>query len=102
MQDRLDGGISLLIRCMGYEIPSNMNMSADKVNVDVYITPRELLRNECVNGDTAMLVQAFCQDFALPHLERFKERCKIESIHPPIMKSKHTAVGQGSISLILE
>ncbi|KAG6373648.1 hypothetical protein JVT61DRAFT_6311 [Boletus reticuloceps] len=71
VQDRLDGGISLLIRCMGYEIPSNMNMSADKVNVDVYITPRELVRNEHVNGDTAMLVQAFCQDFALPHLEPF-------------------------------
>ncbi|KAF8123535.1 hypothetical protein EV363DRAFT_1403791 [Boletus edulis] len=82
MQDRLDGGISLLIRCPGTgEEPAGL--TADKVTVDVYITPRELVGNERVSGDTAMLVQAFCQEFAVPHLRRFIERCAVESVKPP-------------------
>ena len=81
MQDRLDGGISVLVRCPGFDAPSNI--VTDRIPVDVYVTPRELLRNERVSGDTAMLVQAFCQDFAIPHLNRFVQRCKVESISPP-------------------
>ena len=81
MQDRLDGGISVLVRCPGFDAQSNI--ATDQIPVDVYVTPRELLRNECISGDTAMLVQAFCQDFAVPHLGRFVQRCKVESISPP-------------------
>jgi len=41
MQDHLDGGISLLLRCPGSDCPANL--TADKVTVDVYITPCELV-----------------------------------------------------------
>ena len=81
MQDHLDGGITLLIRCPGSDIPSNL--AAENITVDLYITPRELVGNECVSGNTAMIVQAFCREFALPHLQRFTERCKVESIMCP-------------------
>ena len=81
MQDRLDGGISLLIRCPGSEPLSNL--AAEKITLDIYVTPHELIRNEHVSGDTAMLIQAFSQEFALPHLQCFAERCKIESIKAP-------------------
>ena len=80
MQDRLDGGISVLVRCPGFD--AQPDTTTDKIPVDVYVTPRELLRNERINGDTAMLVQAFCQDFAIPHLGRFVKRCRVESIQP--------------------
>ena len=35
-----------------------------------------------------MLVQAFSQEFALPHLQHFAERCKIESIKAPKPRCK--------------
>ena len=88
MQDRLDGGLSILIRCPGSELPSNL--AINKLTVDLYVTPRELVRNERVSGDAAVLVQAFCKDFALPHLERFVEQCKIESIRIPKPRSAFT------------
>ena len=81
MQDRLDGGISLLIRCPGSDFPSNL--ATENITVDLYITPRELVGNEHVSGNTAMIVQAFCHEFALPHLQRFTERCKVENIACP-------------------
>ncbi|KAI6012301.1 hypothetical protein BKA83DRAFT_16703, partial [Pisolithus microcarpus] len=78
LQDRLDGGLSVLVRC-----PGSDTISAEELAVDVYVTPREILENEHVRGDSAMLVQAFCQEFAVPHLQRFTEQCKIESIRAP-------------------
>jgi len=82
MQDRLDGGISLLIRCPGSQ--ATANISAERVAVDVYITPRELQEvPQWIGGDVSMLVQAFCEEFAVPHLHRFMERCHIEGIQPP-------------------
>lgn len=86
MQDRLDGGISLLIRCPGSEVP--LSLAAEKLTVDVYITPRELVGNERIDGDTAMLVQAFCQEFATPHLQCFIEWCNIKSIKAPKPRCK--------------
>ncbi|KAG6372114.1 hypothetical protein JVT61DRAFT_8828 [Boletus reticuloceps] len=81
MQDRLDGGISLLIRCPGFD--AGPDIAPDKVTMDLYVTPRELLRNERVSGDTAVLVQAFCQEFVIPHLQRFIKRCNVESMQAP-------------------
>ncbi|KIM50938.1 hypothetical protein SCLCIDRAFT_33882 [Scleroderma citrinum Foug A] len=81
LQDRLDGRISLFIRCPGSEPLSNL--AAEKITLDIYVTPHKLVCNECVSGDTAMLVQAFSQEFALPHLQCFAEQCKIESIKAP-------------------
>lgn len=36
-----------------------------------------------IGGDVAVLVQAFCQEFALPHLECFNKHCDLEIIPPP-------------------
>ncbi|KAG6370999.1 hypothetical protein JVT61DRAFT_10716 [Boletus reticuloceps] len=65
MQDRLDGGISVLLRCPGFQ--SHIPLTADQITVDAYVTPRELIRNEHVSGDMAVLVQAFCEEFAMLH-----------------------------------
>ncbi|KAI6095580.1 hypothetical protein EDD16DRAFT_1466915, partial [Pisolithus croceorrhizus] len=51
MQDCLDGGLSVLIRCPGTETPA----SIQQLTVNVYITPCEVTGNEQVCGDTAML-----------------------------------------------
>jgi len=37
MQDRLDGGITLLLRCAG--VKSAPMQTVDKVTVDLYVTP---------------------------------------------------------------
>ncbi|KAG6369934.1 hypothetical protein JVT61DRAFT_13318 [Boletus reticuloceps] len=95
MQDHLDRGISLLIWCPGIEIPSDEEVTADLITVDLYITLCELPGNEQVNGDTAMLVHTFCQDFAIPHLYRFVQWCQIKSVKPP---NPHTHVAQVSLT----
>ncbi|KAI5985007.1 hypothetical protein EDD15DRAFT_2133168, partial [Pisolithus albus] len=51
MQDCLDGGLSVLFRCPGTELPT----SNQQLTVNVYITPHEVAGNEQVSGDTAML-----------------------------------------------
>ncbi|KAG6372660.1 hypothetical protein JVT61DRAFT_7412 [Boletus reticuloceps] len=81
MQDCLDGGISILVHCPGMD--STQISSAEQITVDLYITPRELVRNDRLKGDAAVLVQAFCQEFAFPHLWRFMSCCNIEQITPP-------------------
>ncbi|KAG1802712.1 uncharacterized protein HD556DRAFT_1196475, partial [Suillus plorans] len=54
MQDRLDGGISLLIRCPGSHATSTL--SAEHVAVDLYVTPRELHEvREQIGGDVSVL-----------------------------------------------
>ncbi|KAG1891631.1 uncharacterized protein F5891DRAFT_922502, partial [Suillus fuscotomentosus] len=52
VQDRLDGGISLIIRCAG--MAAGPKLSPEQVPLDVYITPRELQATpECIGGDVA-------------------------------------------------
>ncbi|KIJ58534.1 hypothetical protein HYDPIDRAFT_34092 [Hydnomerulius pinastri MD-312] len=82
MQDRLDSGISLLVQCAGVEaVPV---ITPDQITVDLYMTPRELHETrEHISGDLAVLVQAFCQEFAIPHLHRFNRHCELEIINPP-------------------
>ncbi|KAG1734232.1 uncharacterized protein EDB91DRAFT_1025911, partial [Suillus paluster] len=54
MQDRLDGGISLLICCPGSNATSTL--SAERIAVDLYITPRELHEvPERIGGDVSVL-----------------------------------------------
>ncbi|KAG2134540.1 hypothetical protein DEU56DRAFT_738630, partial [Suillus clintonianus] len=54
MQDHLDGGISVLIRCPGFN--ANTALSPGDVAVDLYITPRELQENSArIGGDIAIL-----------------------------------------------
>jgi hypothetical protein len=59
-------------------------LTPEKVAVDVYVTPREIHEDAaCISGDVAVMVHAFCQDFAVPHLHRFNECCRLEAIKPP-------------------
>ncbi|KAG1739230.1 hypothetical protein EDD22DRAFT_752256, partial [Suillus occidentalis] len=54
MQDRLNGGISLLIRCAG--IDAGPNITPEQVPIDLYITPRELQETgQRIGGDIAVL-----------------------------------------------
>ncbi|KAG1775915.1 hypothetical protein EV702DRAFT_941657, partial [Suillus placidus] len=79
MQDRLDGGISLLIQCAGSDA-----ISPEKIPLDLYVTPREMHEvPQQTGGDVAVLVQVFAQEFAIPHLECFTKRCAIEKIKAP-------------------
>ncbi|KAG1823254.1 hypothetical protein DFJ58DRAFT_618776, partial [Suillus subalutaceus] len=58
MQDRLDGGISLLIHCHGSE--ATTALSPEHISLDLYITPCELCKTpERLGGDVSVLVQAF-------------------------------------------
>ncbi|KAG2086294.1 hypothetical protein BD769DRAFT_1338755, partial [Suillus cothurnatus] len=58
MQDRLDGGISLLICCPGSE--ATTALSPEHISLDLYITPHELHKTlEHLGGDVSVLVQAF-------------------------------------------
>ncbi|KAF8424252.1 hypothetical protein L210DRAFT_3653569 [Boletus edulis BED1] len=81
MQDCLDGGISVLLRCPGFQ--SHIPLMADQIMVDAYVILRELIWNKHVSGDMAMLVQAFCEEFAIPHMQCFTERCTVESVVAP-------------------
>ncbi|KAG1793274.1 uncharacterized protein HD556DRAFT_1443705 [Suillus plorans] len=81
-QDCLDGGFSLLIHCPGSHITGTI--TPERIAVDLYVTPRELHEaSEQIGGDVSVLVQAFCQEFAVPHIKRFMERCCKEEITPP-------------------
>ncbi|KAG0699234.1 hypothetical protein DFH29DRAFT_877464 [Suillus ampliporus] len=70
MQDRLDGGISILMRCAGSE--ASETLSPEHFTVDL-----------AIGGDLSALVQAFSEEFVIPHLQRYAERCRIEGIIPP-------------------
>ncbi|KAG6369297.1 hypothetical protein JVT61DRAFT_15479 [Boletus reticuloceps] len=81
MQEWLDGRISILLRCPGGQVPSGL--ACEKVPIDVYITPRELHEDHAaVGGDVAVTVQAFSQEFVVPHLQRFIKCCCLESVKP--------------------
>ncbi|KAG1816410.1 uncharacterized protein BJ212DRAFT_1480862 [Suillus subaureus] len=82
MQDRLDGGISLLIHCPGSQVTDSL--TAEHIAVNVYVTPHELHKfPEQVGGDISLFVQGFCEQMAKHHLQCFTERCHIEDIQPP-------------------
>ncbi|KAI6016429.1 hypothetical protein PISMIDRAFT_117540 [Pisolithus microcarpus 441] len=86
-QDHLDGGLSLLICCLG-SYASQMLM-ADKITLDVYVTLQELhAEQEQISGDITGMVQVFCTEFALLHLHRFTERCCLEVVKAPSHRCK--------------
>ncbi|KAG1871414.1 hypothetical protein F4604DRAFT_1681536 [Suillus subluteus] len=81
MQDRLDGGISILIHCTGSEAPETL--SPEHFTIDLYIMPHEYHEMpEHLGGDLSALVQAFSEEFIVPHLQRFAEHYRIEGIIP--------------------
>jgi len=79
VMDRIDGGISLLLRCPGYRPPKGISL--EDVTLDVYFSPRELAeggRKVGLSIDT--LIQIFGKEIALPHLKQFDVRCNVEGI----------------------
>ncbi|KAG1770134.1 hypothetical protein EV702DRAFT_1202548 [Suillus placidus] len=81
IQDRLDGGISVLVRCAGSE--ATATTSPEQLPIDVYITPRELCESaERIGGDVVVWVQVFAQEFVIPHLQHFNKHCLVEDIKP--------------------
>ncbi|KAG1862693.1 hypothetical protein F4604DRAFT_1683833 [Suillus subluteus] len=73
-----EGGAARHIRCGSDAI------SLEKIALDLYITPRELHEtSQQIGGDVAVLVQAFAQEFTIPHLQRFTKHCAIEKTQVP-------------------
>ncbi|KAG0698744.1 hypothetical protein DFH29DRAFT_877813 [Suillus ampliporus] len=82
MQDHLDGGITVLIRCPGFK--ADATPSLEEVVVNLYVTLWELQESYAqIGGDVTVLVQAFCEEFVIPHMEHFMKHCRIEGIKPP-------------------
>ena len=80
--DRIDGGISVLLRCPGFK-PSE-GSGAEHMTIDTYISPHELKAGgKDLTKHIALLVQSFGADIALPHLHRFEARCAVEGVRPP-------------------
>ncbi|KIK31768.1 hypothetical protein CY34DRAFT_19590, partial [Suillus luteus UH-Slu-Lm8-n1] len=65
--------------------------SPEQFTVDLYITPCKYHETpDRLGGDLSALVQAFSEEFVVPHLRHFAERCRIEGIIPP----RHYPAGQ--------
>ncbi|KAF8128111.1 hypothetical protein EV363DRAFT_1400614 [Boletus edulis] len=94
MQDCLDGGISVLLRCPGFQ--SHIPLTANQITVNAYVIPRKLIWNKHVSGDMAMLVQAFCEEFAIPHMQRFTEHCTVELVVAPRPCAIHASASVAS------
>ncbi|KAG6904242.1 hypothetical protein DXG01_011512, partial [Tephrocybe rancida] len=80
--DRLDGGISLILRCPGFVL--DRPIQADDLTVDVLFSPRETTESgKELSKFLALTVQAFAHDCVVPYLHRFAQRCIQESVIPP-------------------
>lgn len=89
--DRIDGGISLILRCPGHETLSEI--SVEDITVDVYISPRELTEGgKLATEHIALIVQSFGEHLAIPHLVRYQTGCFDAGVQPL------PAPGMGSIS----
>jgi hypothetical protein len=97
VQDRIDGGITLTLRCPGWETADDLTV--ENVSVDVYITPRELVEGgPKMSEKVALMAQEFGKAFALPHLRRFATRCDIEGIKAPPLTCRLISQPQSSYS----
>jgi hypothetical protein len=86
MLDRVDGGVTLLIRTPGY--CATPDLSIDDVTLDAYFPPRELHEGgQKLRSILAGFMRAFGKEIALPHLRQFVVRCGHEGVrnppHPP-------------------
>jgi hypothetical protein len=82
MQDHIDGGITLILRCPGRQVARDLTV--ENVPLDIYITPREHDEvGEKMTEQVVVFAQSFGQEFALPHLHRFTARCHAEGVNAP-------------------
>ena len=52
--------------------------------MDTYVSPRELKEGgKEMSKQIALLIQAFGEELAIPHLTHFQARCVLESVQPP-------------------
>ncbi|KAG6906260.1 hypothetical protein DXG01_014940 [Tephrocybe rancida] len=80
--NRLDGGISLVLHCLGFDV--GHEMQADDITLDVLFSPRELMEGRTeLSKFLALLIQGFGREVALPYLRRFILCCNEEEIAPP-------------------
>ncbi|KAG1855813.1 hypothetical protein C8R48DRAFT_675149 [Suillus tomentosus] len=68
LQDIFDASV-LFVKDVS-QISCSSTLSAEHIAVDLYVTPRELH-------------EAFCEEFAVPHLKHFTECCRIEGVQAP-------------------
>lgn len=77
--DSVDGGISLLLHCPGYQ--PKAAITPENLTVDVYVSPRELREGGPKFSElVALIVQDFGTNLAVPHLRRFQRRCSLEGV----------------------
>jgi hypothetical protein len=79
MTDRIDGGITFLLRCPGY--CAWEGISLEDITLDIYFSPRELTEGgQKLRSAIDTLMQIFGEDVVSPHLKRFTARCGAEGI----------------------
>lgn len=79
--DAIDGGISLVLHCPGYQ--SKSTIAPENLTVEVYVSPRELAEGgKKFSEFVALIVQDFGTNLAVPHLRRFQSRCMTEGVKP--------------------
>jgi hypothetical protein len=79
--DRIDGGITILLRSPGYRVQGDI--AVEKITVDTYVSPRELKEGgKEMSKHVALMVQSFGAELAVPHLRRFNARCVVEGLNP--------------------
>jgi hypothetical protein len=97
--DRIDGGITLILRCPGYR--ETGKLAPEKITVDTYISPRELKEGgKEMSKHIALIIQAFGAEIALPHLSRFVTRSVIEGVKPPSTPSTFTLIPSRTVIII--
>jgi hypothetical protein len=101
--DRVDGGVTLLIRMPGYRVTPDLSL--DDITLDVYFSPKELHEGgQKLRSVLAGLMHAFGKDIAIPHLQQFATRCEKEGIrnppHPP-HKAGFTCIDNNSLMIQL-
>ncbi|KAG6904734.1 hypothetical protein DXG01_007559, partial [Tephrocybe rancida] len=80
--DRLDGGISLLLHCPGFDV--GHKIQADDITVDVLFSPHEHMEGgKELSKFLALVVQGFMSEVALPYLQQFTLHCTEEGVTPP-------------------
>ena len=80
-QDRIDGGISILLRSPGYHI-DDMTMTHNLV-IDMYCTPCTVAQGGSqITSSLAVIAQSFAQDLVMLYLHQFQEHCEAEHVSP--------------------
>ncbi|TFK67056.1 hypothetical protein BDN72DRAFT_859416 [Pluteus cervinus] len=86
--DRIDGGVTLLMRCPGCVLPDGATVK--DITLDTYTTRLALKTGGREFQRAAVkLCQKFGEDIVLPHLRDFAQRCNIEGLPIPRASEGH-------------